>query len=55
MPMIHPKNGGLFFGSLLSTVILSGCVWKSDYDTLKAQNDQLQQQVDAQAGQIVRL
>ena len=36
----------------LSTMLLGGCVWKSDYDALKAQNDQLQQQVQAQQAQI---
>jgi chemotaxis protein MotB len=37
----------------LSTTLLGGCVvWKSDYDALKAQNDQLQQQVQAQQAQI---
>jgi chemotaxis protein MotB len=29
----------------LSPLIASGCVWKSDYDALKAQNEQLQAQV----------
>jgi chemotaxis protein MotB len=36
----------------LSTMFLGGCVWKSDYDALKAQNAQLQQQVQAQQAQI---
>jgi chemotaxis protein MotB len=37
----------------LSTMLLGGCVvWKSDYDALKAQNDQLQQQVQAQQAQL---
>ena len=30
----------------LSPLIVSGCVWKSDYDALKAQNEQLQAQVE---------
>jgi len=39
--------------SLVSTVFLSGCVvWKSDYDALKAQNQQLQQQVSTQSAQL---
>lgn len=38
--------------SLLSATFLSGCVWKSDYDALKAQNSQLQQQVQSQTAQI---
>jgi chemotaxis protein MotB len=31
---------------VLSPLVISGCVWKSDYDALKAQNDQLQAQVE---------
>jgi chemotaxis protein MotB len=31
---------------VLSPLIVSGCVWKSDYDALKAQNEQLQAQVE---------
>jgi len=39
--------------SLLSTMVLTGCVvWKSDYDALQAQNQQLQQQAAAQSQQI---
>jgi len=34
---------------------LTGCVWKSDYDALEAQNQQLQQQVAADQQQISRL
>jgi len=42
--------------SLLSTTLLTGCVvWKSDYDTLQAQNQQLQQQAAADKRQISRL
>ncbi len=36
----------------LSTMLLGGCVWRSDYDALKAQNEQLHQQVQAQQAQI---
>lgn len=53
--MTKPNNYHLIAGSLLSAFVLSGCVWRSDYDALKQQNDQLQQQVDAQAAQIARL
>ncbi len=42
----------LITSTLLSTVFLSGCVWKSDYDALQAQNAQLQQQVTTQSSQI---
>ncbi len=40
---------------LLSTTVLGGCVWKSDYDALQAQNQQLQQQIAADKAQITRL
>src|SRR5689334_4246514 len=36
-------------------VALSACVSQSKYDALKAQNDQLQQQADADRAQISRL
>jgi chemotaxis protein MotB len=42
--------------SLLSTTFLTGCVvWRSDYDKLQTQNQQLQQQVAADQQQISRL
>ena len=42
--------------SLLSTTLLTGCVvWKSDYDKLQTQNQQLQSQVAADQQQISRL
>ena len=42
--------------SLLSTTILAGCVWKSGYDALKAQNQQLEEQLAAsQQQQATRL
>jgi chemotaxis protein MotB len=42
--------------SLLSTTVLTGCVvWKSDYDKLQAQNQQLQQQLAAEQQQVSRL
>ncbi len=47
--MIRPR---LILGSLLSPLVLSGCVWKSDFDALQAQNQQLQQQVTTQSAQI---
>jgi len=42
----------LVYGSLLSILLLGGCVSQSVYDDLKAQNDQLQQQVASQQQQI---
>jgi chemotaxis protein MotB len=43
-------------GVLTATMLLGGCVvWRSDYDALKQQNAQLQQQVAADQAQIRRL
>ena len=43
----------LIVGSLLSAVALAGCgVSQSDYDALKTQNQQLQQQVDTQSKEL---
>ncbi len=44
-----------FAGSLLASGLLTGCVWKSDYEALQTQNRQLQQQVASQQAQISRL
>jgi chemotaxis protein MotB len=49
-------NHRLVVVSLLSTTLLTGCVvWKSDYDKVQAQNQQLQQQVAADQQRISRL
>ncbi len=48
-------RSGLILASMLSAVVLAGCVSRSDYDALQAQNQQLQQQVTAQSAQITRL
>jgi chemotaxis protein MotB len=53
--MTDPAKHRLFIASLLSTTLLTGCVWKSDYEALQAQNQQLQQQVAADEQQISRL
>jgi chemotaxis protein MotB len=38
---------------LLPTILLGGCVvWKSDYDALQAQNQQLQQQLSATTSEL---
>ena len=50
-----PGKTGLVAASLLSTTLLTGCVWKSDYDALQQQNQQLQQQLAASQQQIARL
>ena len=42
-------------GSLVASGLLTGCVWKSDYEVLQTQNRQLQQQVASQQAQISRL
>jgi chemotaxis protein MotB len=56
MPVTHPAKHSLIVVSLLSTTFLTGCVvWKSDYDALQTQNQQLQQQVAADQQQISRL
>ena len=39
-------------GALLSTIVLSGCVWQSDYDALQTKYQSLQQQSNSQAAQI---
>lgn len=43
-------------GIVSLSVLLTGCVvWKSDYDQLQAQNQQLQQQLAASQAQVTRL
>ena len=51
--IIPPKRGALVF-PLMAPFFLSGCtwLWQSDYDALKAQNQQLQQQVTTQSEAI---
>lgn len=48
------KRGALLF-PILTPVFLTACVSRSDYDALKAQNQQLEQQVTADKMQIDRL
>jgi chemotaxis protein MotB len=55
MPVTNPIQRPLIIGSVLSAVVLAGCVSRSDYDALKAQNQQLQDQVTAQTAEINRL
>jgi chemotaxis protein MotB len=52
MPVTSPSKSGLIVASVLSAGVLTGCVWRSDYDALQAQNQQLQQQVSTQQEQI---
>ena len=54
--MTKVTNYRLLMVSLLSTTVLTGCVvWKSDYDALQAQNQQLQAQLTASQQQASRL
>ena len=48
---LDPKSTRLLF-PLLAPAILAGCVWKSDYDKLQAQNQQLEQQVSGLSAQV---
>ena len=57
-----PSKAWLVAGLVLSPLVLSGCVWKSDYDALQTQNQQLQlqnqqlqQQLAASNAQVARL
>ena len=53
--MTKPANYRLLMVSLLSTTVLTGCVWKSDYDALKSENQQLQAQLAASQQQVSKL
>jgi chemotaxis protein MotB len=50
--MPGPRRRRLVLASLLVTTALAGCVSKGDYDALKTQNQQLQQQVATQSQQL---
>jgi chemotaxis protein MotB len=50
--MTKPANYRVLMVPLLSTAVLTGCVWKSDYDALQAQNQQLQAQNQQLQGQL---
>ena len=54
--MTSPARHRLIVVSLLSTTVLTGCVvWKSDYEKLQAQNQQLQAQLATSQQQVSRL
>lgn len=53
--MTNAPNVRLIVTSLVSTALLTGCVLRSNYDALQAQNEQLQQQITAQSAEIARL
>ena len=50
--MLTGMNRGLIVGSILSTMMLAGCVSKGKYNALEAQNEQLRQQVATQSAQM---
>lgn len=50
--MNNPTKSTVIVGSLLSALVLSGCVWQSDYDALQTKYQTLQQQSNSQAAQI---
>jgi chemotaxis protein MotB len=52
MPMTYRFKSVLAVVPSLTALLLGGCVWQSDYDALQAQNQQLQQQVATQQGQL---
>ena len=49
------SRGWLIAGVVLSPLVVSGCVWQSDYDKLDAQNQQLQAQTQQLQGQNQQL
>ena len=54
--MRTPAEFRLLLLPLLSAPLLTGCVvWKSDYEALQAQNQQLQSQLTASQQQVGRL
>jgi chemotaxis protein MotB len=52
--MINPLKRGTLLLPLTAPIVLGGCtwLWASDYDALKSQNQQLQQQTTAQSAEI---
>jgi chemotaxis protein MotB len=50
--MTTATNRCLIVGTVLSTMVLSGCVWQSDYDALQTKYQALEQQSNSQAQQI---
>jgi chemotaxis protein MotB len=52
MDMRIGSKPALMTSALALPALLGACVARSDYDAIKTQNDQLQQQLSAQAGEI---
>ena len=50
--MIMRTNRQLVVGTVVSTILIAGCVTKSKYKALEAENRQLNQQLTAQSAQI---
>ena len=50
--MIMRTNRQLVVGTVVSTILVAGCVSKKKYEALEAKNQQLHQQVAAQSAQI---
>ena len=50
--MIMRTNRQLVIGTVVSPILVAGCVKKSKYEALEAENRQLQQQVATQSAQI---
>ena len=50
--MIMRTNRQLVIGTVVSTILVAGCVSKSKYEALQAENRQLHQQVTTQSAQI---
>ena len=48
-------NRQLVIGTLVSTILVAGCVQKSKYEALEAQNRQLRDQIAAERAQVGRL
>jgi chemotaxis protein MotB len=50
--MIARMNRQLIVGPMLCTLVLAGCVSKGKYEALRAQNEQLHQQVASQSAEL---
>jgi len=53
--MIMRTNRQLVIGMVVSTILFAGCVPKSKYEALEAENRQLRQEISTQKSQVGRL
>jgi chemotaxis protein MotB len=53
--MIMRTNRQLVIGTVVSTILVAGCVPKSKYEALEAENRQLRQEISTQKVQVGRL